>query len=263
MRNNAPSSQAEPIKKLLSQAAFWHGTGARQYKGDKRDPKSFGDETIASLESILRNGLVPNFDPLNDTDRADRRSVSVSSDRKYAQLYARMFLNKREKLAVDLENRALPFMVFAMTEIRAAIRKRMAPHEEYSLREGDFLEKIGNTWSNTREAWEIFSNWTRSITKNPRFHGHPLSALSMLVCGFSDIPGNFPVLIGIKPDDVVRSHGKEGRFRRVINPSEMSHIEVPLTKVEEVRQLVRDLGIDFKPDQVVAMEDVEKLENLK
>lgn len=246
--NNEFFASRESIKKLLDEAAYYHGTGARQYVGDKKNPKSFGVETFSSLESILKNGLEPKFDALNDPDQENRETISLGSDRGYARLYAKMNHYKRERLGIDINDRAFLFMVYALREIWAGFQKRMSGQQKSSK-------------MNIREKWNIYSSWARSITKNPRFLGDPLRALSMLICGFSDIPGNFPVLIGIKPhDDLENKYGMEARLHRSMPLSQMSHIEVPYVKVKVVRKLVSDLGIALNPDQIVAMEFADLIE---
>jgi hypothetical protein len=71
-----------------------------------------------------------------------------------------------------------------------------------------------------------------------------------VICGQTDIPGNFGTIITVSEDDVpLAPMGLGGTYEkrsaRPVNPEEFTSLAVPLDKVEEYAAKVHNLGYAF------------------
>ena len=210
------SSEIAKYQKLTQDTQFWHGTGRWQH-GERG--------TIDVLKSFCdTGGLKPARDVyavFGGSDQHIIHSISLCRSRMVARSYADMHgLGWKEK------NRygdaltwtsyyyslfyARLFTVNGITMLRRWKTWRSLSHDEH----GD------NTWGKkvnrqARDVWDIF-------------------------CLGSDILGNYPILIGVKElaskvklEKPMRYY--EVRADRRIAITNISHIEVPYDKQEEVR----------------------------
>lgn len=104
--------------------------------------------------------------------------------------------------------------------------------------------------------------WTGSIRKDGKYKDDPFGAMSRAK---SDIESNFPIIIGVREDSfkplpikftVMRAYEK--RSSEVISSEQFSHLQVPLSKVDAVRQRVQELGLDLP---IVPIEFVELIQS--
>ncbi|QCT42393.1 hypothetical protein [Candidatus Nanosynbacter featherlites] len=213
------SSEIAEYQKLTQDTQFWHGTGRWQHgeRGTINVLKSFCDT----------GGLKPARDVyavFGGSDQHIIHSISLCRSRMVARSYADMHgLGWKEK------NRygdaltwtsyyyslfyARLFTVSGITMLRRWKTWRSLSHDEH----GD------NTWGKkvnrqARDVWDIF-------------------------CLGSDIPGNYPILIGVKElasqvelEKPMRYY--EVRADRLIAITNISHIEVPYDKQEEVHAVL-------------------------
>jgi len=213
------SSEIAEYQKLTRDTQFWHGTGRWQH-GERG--------TIDVLKSFCdTGGLKPARDVyavFGGSDQHIIHSISLCRSRMVARSYADMHgLGRKEK------NRygdaltwtsyyyslfyARLFTVSGITMLRRWKTWRSLSHDEH----GD------NTWGKkvnrqARDVWDIF-------------------------CLGSDILGNYPILIGVKElasqvelEKPMRYY--EVRADRRIAITNISHIEVPYDKQEEVRAVL-------------------------
>ena len=214
------SSEIAEYQKLTRDTQFWHGTGRWQH----------GERSIIDvLKSFCdTGGLKPARDVyavFGGSDQHIIHSISLCRSRMVARSYADMHgLGWKEK------NRygdaltwtsyyyslfyARLFTISGITMLRRWKTWRSLSHDEH----GD------NTWGKkvnrqARDVWEIF-------------------------CLGSDIPSNYPILIGVKHlasqvelEKPMRYY--EARADKRIAITDISHIEVPYNKQKEVRRLLR------------------------
>ncbi len=220
------SSEMSEYQKLTKSTQFWHGTGRWQHgeHGTVDVLKSFCDAA----------GLKPARDVyavFGGSDQHIIHSISLCRSRMVARSYADMHgLGWKEK------NRygdaltwtsyyyslfyARLFTVNGVKMLRRWKTWRTLSHDE----NGD------NTWGKkvnkqARDVWDIF-------------------------CLGSDISGNYPILIGVKSLDSQLKLEKpmshyEVRADKRIDIANISHIEVPRDKQDEMRELLLSCGIDI------------------
>lgn len=220
------NSDIKEYQKLTKDTQLWHGTGRWQHGKDSIVDvmKSFCD--IAGLK--LSRDVYAVF---GGSDQHIVHSVSLCRSRMVARSYADMHgLGWKEK------NRygdaltwtsyyyslfyARLFTVNGVKMLRRWKTWRALSHDE----NGD------NTWGKkvnkqARDVWDIF-------------------------CLGSDISGNYPILIGIKSLDSQLKLEKPMRYYEVradkrIDIANISHIEVPRDKQDEMRELLLSCGIDI------------------
>ena len=213
------SSEIAEYQKLTRDTQFWHGTGRWQH-GERG--------TIDVLKSFCdTGGLKPARDVyavFGGSDQHIIHSISVCRSRMVARSYADMHgLGWKEKSrygdALTWTSYyyslfyARLFTVNGITMLRRWKTWRSLSHDE----NGD------NTWGKkvnkqARDVWDIF-------------------------CLGRDIPGNYPILIGVKHLASQVELEKPMRYYEVradkrITITDISHIEVPYNKQEEVRRLL-------------------------
>jgi len=211
------SGNDKAIGSLYADAEYWHGTGRYKYNehGSIRDV----------LKGIIaEGGLVPHEDDW-DPKRGKIQSISLARARMYARLYACMHMPCGARLTNELGPRHFWGYCFFLSASVVA-------HIEYPLQRHihDYPNKL-------RE-------WTGKVSKRP----HTLKSIFL---EGTDIPDNYPILIGIKKGSVQPKLGSrffnlhEARSEALIRFSDMTHIEVPEVNVAETTALLRSAGHDI------------------
>lgn len=223
----------DKIPLILAKTGAFHGTGAKQYPRKWESPSEAPDQT---LQRILRDGLQPQYDPLNTKlGFPDLATISLSRVRRYAQLYASLFQDENEVSLRDRLDRVMGWTLFLMI---------MAGNINLKKILGDIING---------EKTEIrFEHWTRSFRNDGRYSRDRVSALLGIFLGSSDIRGNFPVIIGVRnggfsplqvEDPFVSRF--EIRSSQTISPHAFTHLEVPYAHVSDVEALVKKAGLDI------------------
>ncbi len=192
-----------------------HGTGRYKYeKGNVFD----------TLQGILKDGgLVPHKDDW-DIKRGAMQTVSTARSRSYARLYASLFFPPKKRSGKELISRFLSSCYFFFTSKWVAWREYPPPRPHIL----DFKRKI--------------TAWTTKLAR------HPQSFTGVFLWGGTDIPGNYPVLIGIRKGAIQPTRGSrfidlhEDRSERPIGISEFTHIEVPAEYVPETLRVLEEAG---------------------
>ncbi|MCL4364544.1 hypothetical protein M1328_04895 [Patescibacteria group bacterium] len=213
------------IRELYKQAWRWHGTGRYQYS-----PPDYKDQRDVISEIIANNGLIPHLDPLDYT-RGTMYSISTSPSRLYSSLYAQLHFEEGKRLRNPMIT-AYGWGVFMKAIVEISVKK------DRRLLDKKFRQEKGLT----NEGTQYFH---QKYTKKKKVH--------MFQGGQSDIKGNYPILIGIKADsfpeekiaEVLKRH--ESRSTIPIRIDQLTHIEVPLLNVEEVKKLLKQAGINLLP----------------
>jgi hypothetical protein len=204
-------------KEVSRGARLWHGTGRYQHNDSK---------TVDVLSQIITSGGLKAFPDSYAVllGGEDMVSVSATSIRIVARCYADMH-GKGELEAYRygssmwwLSYYCVPFFVQAFTKNTISmVRNYKKWHRATSDIEGE------RTWGkkvnkNAKRVWDVF-------------------ALG------SDIPGNYPILIGIKgrvdtetlPGAIAKT---EVRFTHLVSMDDFTHLEVPKEKVSETEALL-------------------------
>jgi hypothetical protein len=210
------------IQQLYGKAAYWHGTG--RYQHTPTGP----DKDI--LDGIATKGaLSPQLDTF-DFVSGDAQSISLAPTRMYARDYARMFFPKGK----DIPN----LYGEGVWSRRMALAAGLA-----LLTHPSIILKMGRDKKNiTHNA----RNWVARITRE---HIPTKTILSKSLSARTDIPNNYPLLFGIKDENLVfrKTDAKylayEKRVTQPITLQTMSHVEVPFEKVQETKQVLEEKGI--------------------
>ncbi len=222
------------MRELYGQTWRWHGTGRYHYHEDQV-------KNVLS-EIIEKDGLVPHKDPLDYT-RGVMYSVSTSPSRIYSSLYAQLHFEKGKRLRNPFQTTSGWLYYVSSIAWSAAVNDRRL-----------FSKKFRGENNLSDEGTAYFHN---------KYARKKISGKDMMQGGVSDIPGNYPILIGIREGafqeaniaKVLRTH--ESRSETPIPISNFTHIEVPAQNVEEVRDLLKQAGKEKVP--VIAIEWGEEL----
>ncbi len=240
-------SNRRKIEGLYQETAYWHGTGRKQYRNG---------QAIDLLNSIIDDGgLIPHSDPF-DARTGVVSMISLSDRRMYAGGYARMHLPVGERLGYEY-----------MSDRFWGIFLRMTAREVIGSTNLDRIRKIGfHAWSHLREGGNLstLANLALNLRKNGRKWISRITKeeikkpITELFTIHSDIPGNYPILIGVKdgtftPSQTANYISKyETRANTPIPFSNFTHIEVPQDNVQETQNFLNQRGVENIP--VVAME---------
>lgn len=211
------------IKELYKNCEFWHGTGRYKYGKDK--------EIHDILEGVIKNdGLIPHEDDW-DNKRGPVHTISLAKSRMYARLYAGIFNPYGAPIQNELGSREMwgtyffgsIGVRFLLENLRSLTRSGVQESRvTYRKKLEDWGAKI-STENKGRSFVETFLDGT-------------------------DIEENYPILMGVKKDTVSQTQGSkyvdvhEGRSEQSIAFANISHLEVPQEKTEEIRKVLDDAG---------------------
>ena len=214
------------ITEIYEQVWRWHGTGKYHYHDD-------GIKDV-SKEIIDNTGLIPHDDPLDYT-RGLMQSISTSPSRIYSSLYAQLHYEKGKSLRNTFQTTSGWIYFTGSIAIQATTHDRRLFSKKF--RQEHSLDKKGTSY--------FHEKYTKS----------QVPGLDMRFGGVSDIPGNYPVLIGIKYEafkeaniaKVLRTH--ESRSETPIPISSFTHIEVPRQKVSDLVNILdqKDIKLPVIP----------------
>ena len=205
----------------------WHGTGRYQY-----DPKDRNHVRDVLQTIISENGLVPHTDTLDFT-RGKMESISTSPARLYSLMYAQSHYPKGETFFNDRRNGLIWAYYLAPMAWRAVA-------DAYINKDPNYVAMLD---TDTRDAFfKRAGGWQDKFTRTR------VTKMDMLGGGVCDIPGNYPLIIGVQAGSF--KPGKIGRFidkheLRSETPIQMvkfTHIEVPEVKVDEVSGILKRAG---------------------
>lgn len=216
--DGAEKEVLKEIQTLYSSVWRWHGTGRYEHRNDS--------EIVDVLHMILKdNGLLPQPDTIDHiTGPSD--SISTARSRMYARPYADMHQDRDQPLSYRYGKPSYWGKYF------------MSPVPIEVAIEGKLWNKK-NREEASPEVYSGMQRWRDKVNKTP----HTLGLYNALDEG-SDIAGNYPILIGLKEmafeegpiSKTLARH--ESRSTTNITIDSFTHIEVPLNKVDEVRQIL-------------------------
>jgi hypothetical protein len=204
------------IQKLYEHVELWHGTGRYKYSAE--------GGIVDILKGIITDGGIVPHDDDWDRKRGKIQSISLARTRMYARLYACMYLPNGQRIRNEYLSRWFwGYYFFGTAKLVAYIEypfQRHVPGYKKKIRE-----------------------WTEKVSKKKH------SLISIFLTG-TDIPNNYPLLIGIRQGVVHPVPGSrffnlhECRSESSIQIGDFTHIEVPQDNVEETESLLRAAGYD-------------------
>lgn len=225
------------MEKLYGEAAYWHGTGRKQHRNGELD----------ILDGILEDGgLVPSQDPY-DLKTGVVETISLSDRRPYSALYAKMHLTDTENLGYEYMDRMFWGNIFIRNTILEAIGRtrfeRLKKAGGFAIRAlRDYIKEGKNPiylLSLRKNSREWFS---KVRSEKPRVSLNRVSTVR------SDIPGNYPILIGVREDAFTPAKTAkyiamyEVRVDTPISIGGFTHIEVPHAHVQETQDYLTQKG---------------------
>jgi hypothetical protein len=223
------------IERLHAEAGFWHGAGRFRYSDG---------EVIDVLSAITESGAVRAHLDAFDVVTGPMEIISLSRARMYARAYADMF---RFQPGTDVRYGDSQFwgsVYLTDTIIQSLIENKVWTLEGYRT----MMDHVGE---NKLRDWCA------------KFTSAEVKSTTQLYRAGSDIPGNHPILFGIRPgsfapvatSQAVALH--EVRTRESLNlpGGDITHLEVPLAHLEEDTEVLKSAGFDLP---VVAIEDAER-----
>lgn len=250
------------VEELHARADFWHGTGRYQYRygnvRDKNDGNSEDVTRIDALEQMIHEGVVPQADRFAGKYGTDVDvSVSLTRARMYASVYARIFLNEGDQLDYQYGSSLRWGFLYMWKTLMLNLQDRELWKAWFKEQRDRLGEKgIVNglrelTAIQAKEAADTRA-WVRNATQKP------ISAWQAFLTR-SDISGNYPVMLGI-PGNVVEPlpaahdylRAYETRTAQPFSIGDCTHLEVPLRRIEETRELLASNGVELP---VIPIED--------
>ena len=222
------SKNKDYIASLYRDVSYWHGTGRMQYRNGK---------VVDVLESLIAaKALVPEKDKF-DLGKGEMTSTSITNRRMYASLYAKMHDTNDPQLKYEYYPKKF------WSNVYLAVVGTLAGNELFPGTTVIDKVKMGIKFANN---WR---NWFKKIMRHP-----PLKP--SLSKARSDIPGNYPVLLGINDSvsttsasDYISAY--ETRVDKTIPIDCITHIEVPLSQMGRTIDFLKKKGVTLP---IISME---------
>lgn len=227
-REVAPDTLAK-VEAASKQTEYWHGTGRYQYRDGK---------VVDVLKGMIeQGGLLPQRDDIDLVGAMD--SVSLARSRTYARAYADMHQNGEKG---ERNGSALLWSAAFIGPLALKIAQE---------------EKVWRS-ANRQRVKEHFAA-SNSAKWYEKVRQEPTGTLGIFAKG-SDIEGNYPILFGVKEGTVAPAKTSDSvavhevRSTDPINFADLTHIEVPESRVVETQAMLTEAGYELP---VMAIEDFE------
>ncbi|MEK9166868.1 MAG: hypothetical protein AAB836_01050 [Patescibacteria group bacterium] len=259
------NSRAE-IESVLNGTEFFHGTGRYRYlpKGNSKYDGVSDEEGVDILGTVLEDGLRPQEDLFSEVFTGeDKSTISLTHQRMYARVYASLFEEEDNgKLEYEYGSQAFWAKCF-FSRIILDMFTDPKWYTAWVKQLGSFINNHSNFKKRIAVSNKVSSridSWQKNTRNDDRYNRLPMS----LMCyGRSLIAGNHGMIIGTKPGAVKAVPILHGYVRRYeirsdepVTPDQFSYLEVPLSVIEETRDLVSDAG---HPDlKILPMEIMER-----
>ncbi len=218
--------QLPEIARRYSQAGQWHGTGRFQYRD--------GD-VIDVLDSIVTDGGLIPYQDAWDLKIGRVQRVSTALSRMYARLYAGMHFQGGYEL-VNPCGDIKRWVNYFMSSLGLEIVREFGSVKK-------FWSEIGQKYNLNIAEIKNNTKWRGKVTKQKM----PIKRSFM---AGSDIPGNYPILIGIKDGAFAAVHASrriqkhEAKAAEIIRLDDFTHIEIPMENIPETVAFLRAKGRD-------------------
>jgi hypothetical protein len=215
------SPQVESYQRIVDAAKLWHGTGRMQY---------IDSEITDIFETIVKKDALTPVRDVYAVLVGGEEMVSLSTTR--LRIIARSYADMHGQGEKEKNRYGSSFWWAAYY---------------YSLFYGLTLTKYSPHLLRNFSKWNKLSrNEDGEITWGKKVNSKAHSVWEVFGMG-SDIPGNYPILFGIKRFHRVAPPPKgirevEVRLIDPVHLSDLSHIEVPEDKVKEVEEFLKQEG---------------------
>lgn len=228
---------------------LYHGTGALQYDGDKYGTGMTG-KLRTPIDIILKDGLRPHADPWALTEGSPL-SVSFATVWSYARFYAEAHQILDSPLEWEYGDRAGWFSYCIVGTARQSFGTALSASNLRTL--GRPKQELRTL--HAKRGYSRLQCWALDVRRDVT----PQTSMIDVICGQTDIPGNFGAIITVSKDDVpLAPMGLGGTYEkragRPIRPDEFTSLAVPLNKVEEYAAKVHGLGYSFPVLSIEAVE---------
>ena len=266
------NAQRDEIETIRAKTGYWHGLGRLRYpyKGaNKWTGVNHEGVPIDVLPQLLKEGLLPQHDFFHGLNNLESHTdtVSTTPNRQYARAYASMYGETAEDpLEYTYGSRAFWAIYFLGSTLIEGWKDLDFLKNEIRIKVTSALndpERLHREES-VKHMLENAPQWGAPSHK-PKT---PLLSNSglLLASAYSDIPTNHPLVIGVQQDtfEVVPMWrpfiAHEVRSATAVTPDQWTCIEAPLHKVEDVREQIRNQGLDIP---VVPIEFAELIDSEK
>jgi hypothetical protein len=235
---------------------LYHGTGALQYDGDKYGTGMTG-RLRRPIDTILKEGLRPHTDPWALTE-GSTQSVSFATAWSYARFYAEAHQPPDNPLTWEYGNRVGWFSYCIVGTARQSLGTALLASNLRTLTQPKH-ESRGfrpiREQNATKNDYGRLQRWALDVRSDIT----PQTSKLDVICGRTDISGNFGVIVTVSEDDVPLTSMELGgtyekRSACPVKPWEFTSLAVPLSKVEEYAIKVHDLGYSFPVLPIEAIE---------
>ncbi|MFZ1019606.1 MAG: hypothetical protein WAN61_01245 [Minisyncoccia bacterium] len=224
------------INEKYKELFYWHGTGRFHYHhaNESRYEEKDQNQYVDIIESILGNGLTPHFDPFIKVNGQYIKTISLTKYRMHARLYSGVHRYKDNFSLYEFGTTKYWLYLFVILVTIEIIK-----HPTKNAR--DFVKNVFN-----KRGRSSLRQWPEAIKKT-----EGMSDLSLLKAykWHSDIIGNYPILFGIKKDEIKGLQigqfldSLETRTPQTISIENFTHMEVPLDRVREMEKLLQSKNI--------------------
>ncbi len=238
---NEFSNLEEQITLCFAKTTHWHGTGRYHYdtQGNSKYSNQLSNKTIDVLAQIITdNGLKPHDDPWVITNMKYTSTISTTEWRMYARVYAELHSSEKYPILYtfgarkDIVNFFLYYTLLSSPPIA-------------------YYKGLGAAFSKKR-----FGNkgpiWAKTINNSIESKGNAFTdLLDILGECTSNINENYGILFGINALKLKYAQINpiiamfETRFTELVSFDHITHIEVPLRKVSEIKALLNEHAIEI------------------
>lgn len=227
------------IEKCYAQDLYWHGTGRYHYRYDmnSREEEADRENVFDVLESIVdRKAVLAHQDLFVNFDSQAARTVSLTLCRMYARCYAE--IHQYESDPLRYEYGTVRFWAGVIVPVQMIAILRNNPVRAYAPHFKKIVE-------NTRGLRKL-KGWISTFRKDFQSKRFPLSGIHDIR---SDVVGNHGILLAFKKgslktvpfDKAVERF--EARVAGDLPLGSLSHIEVPVANLDEVKQFLESKNV--------------------
>jgi len=233
------------IETILGDTEFYHGTGRYAYKTvNESKYEGTSNQTSDVLENILKVGINPNKDLFNEDLFSDssKSTISLSKNRTYAKLYAMLFMDQNQRLDFQFLSQKFLWFVFLFL-----ISKQILFKTSKKILKDSYFKRLEA--KNNPKSFDV-NLWSSTFRNDCKYKD---KSLRLLLEGNSTISENYPVVLGIKKNQIQtlnlddKPHFKifESRTTQPILPDKLSHIQVPFKKIDETQNLIANFNLNI------------------
>lgn len=232
---------------------LYHGTGALQYNGNKFK-EGTTDDLRHPLDSILEEGLKPHHDTwILGMGKEGVYSTSFATAWPYARWYADKHQSPDVPVLWEYGDANQWFSYYLadtfLTEFKQALRHPRA-HAKFVPQVASRIRRYIGNMRKSNYTGETEATKGRQWVHDIRHDVSSSTPAIELIRGRTDIPGNFGAMVTVNRKDVeLFNMGKgrvyEERTESEVVPNRFASLAVPMEKLAEYRERVRDLHLVF------------------